>query len=174
MINKCLYLTVHIFYWGLNRYFQSNYTNVASNFKDDRKTLKVKLDRMRLLSILLFTMISTSALYGQQTLYITKNMDCEVFPEKGKFNGEERLKKIKEIGGKLVTVYLVKGKDNKIKTKYTGRVDLRSIDDNKLSLDTRTKVLVVAVDQGSGKMMWFFPLTDDKNYRIYLADCVGQ
>lgn len=129
---------------------------------------------MRLLSILLFTTISTCALYGQPTLDVSKNLDCEVFPEKGKFNGEERLKKIKEIGGRLVTVYHVKGKDNKIKTKYTGRVDLRSIDDAKLPLDTRTKVLVVAVDQGNGKMMWLFPLTDDKSYRIYLADCVGQ
>lgn len=128
---------------------------------------------MRLLSILLFTTISTCALYGQPTLDVFKNLDCEVFPEKGKFNGEERLKKIKEIGGQLVTVYHVKGKDNKIKTKYTGRVDLRSIDDDKLPLDTRTKVLVVAVDQENGKMVWFFPLTDDKSYRIYLVDCVG-
>ncbi len=67
---------------------------------------------MRLLSILLFTTISTCALYGQSTLDVSKNLDCEVFPEKGKFNGEERLKKIKEIGGRLVTVYHVKGKDN--------------------------------------------------------------
>lgn len=129
---------------------------------------------MRFLSFLLFTILSTNTLYGQQTLDVTKNIGCEVFPEKGEFNAEERLKKIEEIGGQLVTVYLVKGKDNKIKTQYTGRVDLRSIDDNKLSLDTQTKVLVVAVDQGNGKMMWFFPLTDDKNYRIYLADCIGQ
>jgi hypothetical protein len=129
---------------------------------------------MRLLSTLLFIMILTGKLYAQDTLDLTKNRDCEVFPEKGKFNAEERLKKIKEIGGQLVTVYLVKGKDSKIKTKYTGRVDLRSIDDNKLSLDTRTKVLVVAVDQGNGKMIWYFPLTYDKNYRVYLADCVGQ
>jgi len=98
----------------------------------------------------------------------------EVFPEKGKFNAEERLKKIKDIGGRLVTVYLVKGKDNKIKTKYTGRVDLRSIDDGKLSLDTRTKVLVVTVDQGSGRMISYFPLTYDENYRIYFTDCLSQ
>lgn len=113
---------------------------------------------MRLLSILLFIMISTSTLYAQETLDLTKNRDCELFPEKGKFNAEERLKKIKDIGGRLVTVYLVKGKDNKIKTKYTGRVDLRSIDDGKLSLDTRTKVLVVTVDQGNGRMISYFLL----------------
>jgi hypothetical protein len=129
---------------------------------------------MRVLSTLLFIMISISALYGQETLDVTKKMDCEVFPEKGKFNGEERLKKIKEIGGQLVTVYLVKGKGNKIKTKYKGRVDLRSIDDSNLSLDTRTKVLVVTVDQGNGKRISYFPLTYDKNYRIYLTDCLGQ
>ncbi len=129
---------------------------------------------MRLLSILLFIMISTSTLYAQETLDLTKNRDCELFPEKGKFNAEERLKQIKEIGGRLVTVYLVKGKDNKIKTKYTGRVDLRSIDDGKLSLDTRTKVLVVTVDQGNGSMISYFPLTYDENYRIYLIDCLGQ
>jgi len=129
---------------------------------------------MRLLSILLFIVISTSTLYAQETLDLTENRDCELFPEKGKFNAEERLKKIKEIGGRLVTVYLVKGKDNKIKTKYTGRVDLRSIDDGKLSLDTRTKVLVVAVDQGNGRVISYFPLTYDKNYRIYLTDCLGR
>ena len=129
---------------------------------------------MRFLSTLLFIMISTCTLYGQEILDVTKNVDCEVFPEKGKFNGEDRLKKIKEIGGQLVTVYLVKGKDNKIKTKYTGKVDLRSIDDSKLSLDTRTKVMVVTVDQGNGKMISYFPLTYDKNYWIYLTDCLGQ
>ena len=129
---------------------------------------------MRLLIILLFIMISTSALYAQETLDLIKNGNCEIFPEKGKFNAEERLKKIKEIGGQVVTVYLVKGKDNKIKSKYTGRIDLRLIDDPKLSLDTRTKVLVVTVDQGNGKMVSYFPLTDDKNYRIYLTDCLGQ
>jgi hypothetical protein len=53
---------------------------------------------MRLLSILLFIIISTSTLYGQETLDLAKNSDCEVFPEKGKFNAEDRLKKIKEIG----------------------------------------------------------------------------
>ncbi|MCW5910501.1 MAG: hypothetical protein KIT62_05475 [Cyclobacteriaceae bacterium] len=131
---------------------------------------------MKPLSILLFIIVLSSNLYAQETLDFTNNSDCEVFPEKGKFDGEERLKKIKEIGGQLVTVYLVKGKGkgNKIKSKYTGRVDLRSIDDNKLPLDTRTKVLVVAVDQGNGKMIWFFPLTYDENYRIYLTDCIGQ
>jgi endo-alpha-1,4-polygalactosaminidase (GH114 family) len=128
---------------------------------------------MRLLCILLLIINLTSTLYAQETLDVTKNRDCELFPEKGKFNAEERLKEIKEIGGRLVTVYLVKGKDKKVKSKYSGRVDLRSIDDAKLSLDTRTKVLVVAVDQG-GKMIAYFPLTYDENYRIYLTDCLIQ
>jgi len=129
---------------------------------------------MRLLSILLFMMFFKSALYAQETLDLSKNKDCELFPEKGKFNAEERLKQIKEIGGQSVTVYLIKGKNNKIKTKYTGRVDLRSIDDAKLSLDTRTKVLVVSTHQGNGKMISYFPLTYDKNYRIYFTDCQQQ
>jgi endo-alpha-1,4-polygalactosaminidase (GH114 family) len=129
---------------------------------------------MRLLCILLLIINLTSTLYAQETLDVTKNRDCELFPEKGKFNAEERLKEIKEIGGRLVTVYLVKGKDNKVKSKYSGRVDLRSIDDAKLSLDTRTKVLVVTVDQGNGKMIAYFPLTYDENYRIYLTDCLIQ
>jgi endo-alpha-1,4-polygalactosaminidase (GH114 family) len=128
---------------------------------------------MRLLCILLLIINLTSTLYAQETLDVTKNRDCELFPEKGKFNAEERLKEIKEIGGRLVTVYLVKGKDKKVKSKYSGRVDLRSIDDAKLSLDTRTKVLVVTVDQG-GKMIAYFPLTYDENYRIYLTDCLIQ
>lgn len=129
---------------------------------------------MKLLAIFLFIIISTSTLYGQETLDLAKNSGCEIFPEKGKFNAEERLKKIKEIGGQLVTVYLVKGKDNKIKTKYTGKIDLRLIDDGKLSLDTRTKVMMVTVDQGNGRMISYFPLTYDKNYRVYLTDCTGQ
>jgi hypothetical protein len=129
---------------------------------------------MRLLCIFLLIINLTSTLYAQETLDVTKNRDCELFPEKGKFNVEERLKEIKEIGGRLVTVYLVKGKDNKIKSKYSGRVDLRSIDDAKLSLDTRTKVLVVTVDQGNGKLIAYFPLTYDENCRIYLTDCVKQ
>jgi hypothetical protein len=48
------------------------------------------------------------------------------------------------------------------------------IDDEKLSLNTRTKVMVVTVDQGNGRMISYFPLTYDKNYRIYLTDCPGQ
>lgn len=126
------------------------------------------------LSILLFIMTLTGTLYAQEVLDLAKNRDCEVFPVKGKFDAEERLKQIKEIGGQLVTVYLVKGKDNKIKTKYTGRVDLRSIDDSKLSLDTRTKVLVVTVDQTDGRKISYLPLTYDKGFRIYLTSCLKQ
>ncbi|MFC6997829.1 hypothetical protein [Rufibacter roseus] len=129
---------------------------------------------MKLLSFLLFIIFSTTSLNAQETLDVTKHTDCEIFPEKGKFDAEERLKKIKELGGQLVTVYSVRGKDNKIKTKYTGRVDLRSIDDSKLSLDTRTKVLVVAIDHEDGRKAWFFPLTYDKNFRIYLAECLEK
>lgn len=127
---------------------------------------------MRLLFFLL--LISTRAVHAQDTLDITKHLQCEVFPEKGKFNREERLEKIKEIGGQLVTVYVLKGKDNKIKDKYTGKVDLTLIDNSKLSLDIRTQVLVVTVDQGNGKMISHLVHTYEKNFRIYLTDCLGR
>jgi hypothetical protein len=128
---------------------------------------------MKQLTLLLIA-LTTSSVFAQETLDVSKIKDCELFPEKGKFDAEKRLNEIKGFGGSLVTVYLVKGKNNKIKSKYTGRVDLRSIDDSKLSLDTRTKVLVVTTEPKNGEVISYLPLTYDKSFRIYLTDCLEE
>lgn len=102
--------------------------------------------------ILLFLLVVSQDLLGQETLDLTRNKECELFPEKGEFNMDERLQEIKRLGGQLVTVYLVKGKDNRIKTKYTGKIDLVLIDQVKLPLETLTKVLVVTVYERDQKV----------------------
>ncbi|AFM04391.1 hypothetical protein Fleli_2007 [Bernardetia litoralis DSM 6794] len=109
-----------------------------------------------------------------QTLDLPTNSECELFKEKKDFNKEERLQKIKKLEGKLVTIYFVKGKNNKIKSKYTGIVDLTLIKAGNSSLKNITSVLVVKENKGNGQAVAHFPLTDSKNYRIYLVECLEK
>lgn len=109
-----------------------------------------------------------------QTLDLPTNLECELFTNKKDFNQEERLQEIKKLEGKLVTVYLIKGKKNKIKSQYTGKIDLILIKAGNSTLKNMTSVLVVSEDKGNGQMLAHFPLTDSENYRIYLVECLDK
>lgn len=113
-------------------------------------------------------------LFGQEVLDVDKYNDCELFAQKKDFDKQERLEQIKKLGGKTVTVFIVKAKNNKIKNKYTGVIDLTLINKGKLPIDNLTSVLVVNVDNGNGQISAYFPLTDNKSYRIYLTDCLDK
>lgn len=121
------------------------------------------------LILLCFTFQGTA-----QTLDLQTNLECELFANKKDFNQEERLEEIKKLEGKLVTVYFIKGKNNKIKSQYTGKIDLTLIKAGNSTLKNMTSVLVVSEDKGNGQMLAHFPLTDSENYRIYLVECLDK
>lgn len=129
---------------------------------------------MRKITILLFLIICSKGLLAQETLDLEKNKDCELFSEKKDFNRAERLEKIKELGGKSVTVYFIKGKDHKIKDHYTGKIDLTLVNKGDSPIENLTNVLVITVDKGNGQFTANFPMTNDDNYRIYLTECLNK
>ncbi len=125
--------------------------------------------------LLTLSLLSLGTLvFAQETLDLEANSECELFSVKKDFDLNERLKKIKDLGGQLVTVYLIKGKSNKIKSTYTGKVDLTLIERGESPLNNMTSVLIVTEDKGNGQMVSQFPLTDDNSYRIYLAECLDR
>ena len=128
---------------------------------------------MRYLLTLAFLSFVTIAI-AQETLNLEANSECELFSEKKEFDRNERLQEIKDLGGQFVTVYLVKGKSNKIKSTYTGKVDLILIERGESPLKNMTSVLIVTEDKGNGQMLSHLPLTDDKAYRIYLTECTNK
>lgn len=111
---------------------------------------------------------------AQEKLDLNAYSDCELFPEKDSFDQQERFEEIKKLGGKSVTVYFVKGKSNKIKKKYTGNIDLSLIEKSDLPMSNHVSVLTVIEDLGDGQRRANFPLTDDKNFRIYLTECLNE
>ncbi len=125
--------------------------------------------------VLLTILTASTAALGQDYLDVDANTDCELFKEKKDFNREERLAKIKELGGTKVTVFVVKGKDNKIKSSYTGLVDLTLIERGESPLKNMTSVLIVTeVDANGRELTSHLPLTDDKAFRIYRTDCMSN
>ena len=111
---------------------------------------------------------------AQEILDLESNKKCELFSSKDNFNKQDRLEKIKSLGGQSVTVYLIKGKNNKIKSKYTGTIDLVLVNKPNPNIDLVTSVLTITMDNGNGQMMAKFPHTDKKEYRIYLAECLNK
>jgi hypothetical protein len=103
----------------------------------------------------------------QDVLETEKYKDAELFVIKKGYDVQQRLQEIKETEGKEVTVFQVSGKQNQIKLTYTGIAEMayhpKFSDKDKASLITvRTKE--------NGMMRVYFPLTNDKRYRIYLTE----
>ncbi len=111
---------------------------------------------------------------AQDLFDLEGNSKCELFSDKKDFDRNKRLQQIKNIEGQLVTIYLVKGKTNKIISSYTGKVDVSLIKQGLAELKTLTSVLVVTEDKGNGQMVSHLPLTDDKSFRIYLTECLKK
>lgn len=128
---------------------------------------------MKYLVILIMMHVVIAAL-SQNTLKTESLIDCELFDEKKGFDLNERLQQIKDLDGKSVTVYLVRGKDNKIKNSYAGKVDNTLLDEKTMSLKEMTSVVVVTRVLENGQRVSYFPLTDSKSYRIYLTACLEE
>jgi hypothetical protein len=71
-----------------------------------------------------------------------------------------------------VTVFEIRGRDNQIKKSYTGKVENLRKKNGKPPTKGQATVIIVVVDQ-NGQKSAHFPLTNDKNYRIYLKSCLN-
>jgi len=124
---------------------------------------------MRNQRILFWVLFIISSNLGAQTyLENEKFQSCEIFQKKQYFDRQERLDFIKMNLGKKVTVFIIKGKSNKIKRRYTGKIVAT---DNTVSSNARTNVLTVET-QKKGKTIFRFPLTNDKKCRIFWTKCL--
>ena len=123
--------------------------------------------------VLLFVLLSALA-YSQDKLDIEKHADCEVFKEKETYDAKQRIAEIESLEDQQVTVYVLKGKDNKIKETYSGT--LKYVWKEGANLPDRTKASVVAVevDLGDGNKTTNLPMTGDKAIRIYKKECLVQ
>ncbi|MBL4586098.1 MAG: hypothetical protein JKX84_03445 [Flavobacteriales bacterium] len=129
---------------------------------------------MKRVIITALLLLASNYLIAQETLDLKLFEQCELFSVKDNFNKQERLEEIKKLGGKLVTVYLIKGKNNKVRSKYTGTVDLTLMAKPNMDTELVTNVLIISIDNGNGQMTAKFPHMDKKEYRIYLTDCLSR
>lgn len=110
--------------------------------------------------------------YGQKKfLEIEKYASCEVFAQKSDYDWQHRLTQIDSLHGQEITVFEVKGKDNQIKRSYTGILQNPWKKSNKPPSKGQATVITIVVDE-NGQKNAYFPLTNDKNYRIYLKGCL--
>lgn len=125
----------------------------------------------KVLLISIITAIGGTA-YGQKTfLEVGKYASCEVFAQKSDYDWQQRLAQIDSLQGQEITVFEVKGKDNQIKRRYTGILENPWKKSNKPPSKGQATVITIVVDQ-NGQKNAYFPLTNDKNYRIYLRGCL--
>jgi hypothetical protein len=126
------------------------------------KLMKNKL----LLTAFSLLFVICSAL-SQELLDKEKNRDAELFVIKKGYDVQQRLKEIKSIEGKEVTVYHVTGKQNKIKLSYTGIAEMAK--SPKLSDKDIATLIIVRINE-NGKIAGYFPLTNSNRFRIYLTE----
>jgi len=107
----------------------------------------------------------TFATYGQEYLDLNKNKDCELFVEKKDYDVQKRISEIKKLVGSKVTVYHISGKKNKIKLTYTGIVEMA--DYPKITDKSKASLITVRLTDNNGNKRAYFPMTNDKKYRIY-------
>lgn len=122
---------------------------------------------------LLAGVLSSLCTYGQKSQLDTeKYASCELFAEKSGYDWQQRLSQMDSLEGQEVVVYEVKGKDNIIRSSYTGKVMNVWKKSGKAPAKGQATVVTVVEDLGGGKRSAHFPLTNDKNYRIYLRKCI--
>lgn len=111
-------------------------------------------------------------LFAQEFLDIEKNKEAELFVQKKDYDIQKRLEEIKNIVGKQVTVYYVTGKDNKIKSTYTGIAEMSN--NTKFDDKSKASLIIVKGKDANGAMRVYFPLTNNKKYRIYLNELMKE
>lgn len=111
--------------------------------------------------------------FGQKARLDTeKHAACELFAQKSGYDWQQRLLQIDSLEGQEVTVFEIKGKNNDIKSTYTGKVTIIGKNSGKKPTKGDATVITVVEDLGGGKKSGHFPLTNHKNYRIYLRKCL--
>ncbi len=121
----------------------------------------------RLLFATVMLLFVTSISFCQNLLDTEKYKDAELFVVKKGYDVQQRLEEIKSIVGKEVTVFEVTGKLNKIKLTYTGKAEMSDHPD--FSDKQRASLIIVRIKENS-TMRAYFPLTNNKKYRIYLTE----
>ena len=116
----------------------------------------------------LIALSSANAAYCQDILDTEKYKDAELFSVKKDYDISQRLQEINTIAGKEVTVYQVSGKQNKINLSYSGIAEASKV--TNLSDKQKASLIVVRTKAENGMMRAYFPLTNDKRYRIYLTE----
>lgn len=114
----------------------------------------------------------STVVFGQESLDMAKNASCELFSQKAGYDSQQRIDEIGKHENQRVTVYVVKGKDNKIKSSYTGTLKKLWKDDANLSDKIKSGTIAVETEGSDGKKNTNIPPTDDMAVRIYLADCL--
>jgi hypothetical protein len=116
----------------------------------------------------LIVLLSANLAYCQNILDAEKYKDAELFVVKKDYDISQRLQEINSILGKAVTVYQVSGKQNKISLSYTGTAEASKVE--KFSDKQKASLIVVKTKGENGAMRAYFPLTNDRRYRIYLTE----
>ena len=128
---------------------------------------------MKKLLLITIIIIAGRTSYGQKAYLDTeKYAPCELFTQKSGYDWQQRLSQIDSLVNQEVTVFEIRGKKNQIKRSYTGKVENPGKKNGKPPTKGQATVITVVVDQ-NGQKRGYFPLTNDKNYRIYLKSCLN-
>jgi len=114
---------------------------------------------------LLFSVVA----FGQENLDLQRNEESELFRAKSNYNVQQRIAEIKKLEGKTITVFEVSGKANNIKMSYTGTVRVTNYP-GRTDEAAATLITVDTKDENSGRSSSYYPLTNNKRYRIYLTE----
>jgi len=127
---------------------------------------------MKIISILILV-ATAGSVYGQDKfLDVEKYAPCELFAQKSGYDWQQRISQIDSIENKEVTVFEIKPKDNQIKFSYSGHVEIPGKNSGKQRQKGDATVITVVVDE-KGQRTAYFPLTNNKRYRIYLSSCLN-
>lgn len=127
---------------------------------------------MKQLLLIAIISLAGKVTYGQKAYLDTeKYAPCELFAQKSGYDWQQRLSQIDSLENQEITVFEVKGKDNQIKRSYTCRLENPWKKSGKPQTKGQATVITLVVDQ-NGQKSAYFPLTNDKNYRIYLKSCL--
>ena len=118
--------------------------------------------------VILLVLSSITYSWSQEMLDTAKFKDAELFVVKKGYDIQQRLQEIKFIEGKEVTVYEVSGKQNKIKSTYTGIAEMSKVES--FSDKQKATLITVKIIENGNIKAAYFPLTNSSGYRIYLTE----
>lgn len=128
---------------------------------------------MKKLLLVAIIIVAGKTSFGQKAYLDTeKHAPCELFAQKSGYDWQQRLSQMDSLENQEIVVFEVRGKDNQIKNSYTGKVKNVWRKNGKLPTKGQATVITVVVEK-EGLKNAYFPLTNDRNYRIYLKSCLN-